>query len=340
MQKKKWNMMTIRMACILLLLAAGQAFAMELGPLQTTNRLPLYMMFLTPRPTKAQLPDPGRLETSLAVEYNSVFLEESSDRWNVLMDMEMTVLDFSLVYGLSRRMALKVDLPFVSMSNGFLDGFLESYHDALGVPNAGRDNRPENVFAYRIIKDGELWFEGETGTLRPTDMTLSAQYQLGSVSSGRGTRSSALMLSLKLPTGDTDQGLGSGELDVGVYVPIQWSGNPWSFYLMPGFALINDPDSRQAEIGADNSFSLFIGTAYDYSERLRLLAQLNFHTSPVEETEISDLDDGALELSLGFQRRFKEHMALEFAFSEDLTRAAPDFNIRLGWIWAFSMGGS
>lgn len=325
--------------CILVVLGAGEGKAADLGPLQTANRLPLYLMFLTPQPTKAQLPAHGELETSLAVEYNSIFLKHSGSRWDVLMDMEMMIVDISLVYGVGTKMALKVDLPLVSMGDGFLDGSLESYHDALGVPNCGREDRPGNTFGYHIFRDGAPWVQGRAGTLNPADITISTQIELASTTVGRRAMTSALLLSLKLPTGNEEIGLGSGEVDAGLFVPIQWSGLPYSFYLMPGITMIKDPESRQVPVSGRNSLSLFAGTAYDYNDRLRLLAQLNFHTSPIESTGSSRVDNGALELSLGFQRRLRDRLTLEFAFSEDLTRAAPDFNMRLGIVWSTSVGG-
>jgi hypothetical protein len=47
------------------------------------------------------------------------------------------------------------------------------------------------------------------------------------------------------------------------------------------------------------------------------------------------LDDGSLELDIGFQRALAEYCVMEFVFGEDLTRALPDFNLRLGlrWTW-------
>ncbi len=324
---------------VILILGVKKGLAVDLGPLQTVNRLPLHLMFLTPRPTRAGLPARGDLETSLAVEYASVFLEQSTRRWNILMDMEMTLVDLSLAYGAGDKLALRIDLPFASMTAGFLDGFLENYHDALGAPNYGRDNRPADTFGYQISKDGAIWFQGQDGSLRLADMTVSAQLELTKSMAGTYHSTSSLLFSLKLPTGDADIGLGSGAMDVGVFVPMQWSATPWSFYFMPGAAWINDPESRQADISARNSFSLFAGTGYDYNDRLRLLAQIGFHTSPLESTDSSWLDNGALELSVGFQRKFGDALAWEFAFSEDLSRAAPDFNLRTGIIWATTIAG-
>ena len=250
------------------------------------------------------------------------------------MDMEMLVSELSLVYGVSSRVALRLDLPFVSIGGGFLDGFLENFHDALGTSNYGREKRPKNTFEYRVAKDGRLWMQADEGAAQLADITVSTQIELiGSAADHKMTGS--LLLSLKLPAGDQSRGLGSGQFDAGIYVPMRWSADPWSIFVMPGAALIGDPDTGGAEISARNSYSLFGGVAYDYSSISTWLVQLNYYTSPIEETGLDALDKGALELAIGFHHRLTDSWIVEFAFCEDLTLALPDFNLRLGirWTW-------
>lgn len=309
------------------------------APLQVQNRFPLHLLFLTPRPTSPIAPTQGSLRTSMALEYSSTYFEHSNSQWDYLIDLEMTVVDLSFHYGISSRASIRLDVPLVSMNAGFLDGFLQSYHDALGVPNYGRENRPQNSFAYSVSKEGRTWLEGESGLFRWSDMTVSAQYVILKPG-GQHRWTSALQGSIKLPTGDPDRAYGSGGFDFGLFLPSQWSLTSWSLFIMPGMMLISDPETRGADVSARNSYSLFSGLAFHYNDKWSWLAQLNFFTSPIEETGLSVLDDGALELALGFQRVIKQRWVVEFAFCEDLTRAAPDFNVRLGLIWNYDFRGS
>ncbi len=302
------------------------------GPMQTVNRFPLHLMFLKPRPVKAQLPAAGEADMSLAVEYSNTFFKQRNAQWDVLMDMEIMVLDISMVYGVTSKWAARLDLPLVSMNDGFLDGFLGNYHDAIGVGNYGRESRANNTFGYQVLKDGRLWLEGESGAFELTDITLSAQYALIDRSPKSGL-ASTLLFSVKVPVGDESLGFGSGAYDMGIYWPSQWSGEPWSFYVMPGAAFIGDPETSGADVAARNSYALFGGLAYDYNDRWTWLGQLTYYSSPIEMTGISELDDGTLSLDLGFHYQIKPGWIVEFAFVEDLTRAVPDFNLRLGLRW-------
>jgi hypothetical protein len=318
---------------LMLLVTVARAGA-DFGPLQATNRLPLHLLFLKPRPVRAEVPARGDLEATLAADYSNTYFDQHNERWDVLMDMEVLVAEVSLVYGLTSRAALRLDLPFVSMGGGFLDGFLENYHDAIGVGNYGREERPKNDYAYRVSKDGLPWIEGHSESLQIADLTASAEFQL---MKARGERQMAgsLLLSLKLPSGDPDRGLGSGAVDYGIYIPMRWSADPWTLYLMPGAAIIGTPDTRGARIGVRNSYALFGGLAYDYSTHTTWLVQLDYYTSPIEKTGLDYLDQGSLELDIGFHHQVTGNWLMEFAFSEDLTRALPDFNLRIGlrWTW-------
>ena len=307
----------------------------DYGPLQTTNRFPLHMLVLTPRPTNARLPGQGNLDATLAVEYSSTFYEYRNARWDLLVDMELLVTELSMAYGVTEKLAVRLDVPMLSMRDGFLDGFLQNYHDFLGVPNYDRENRPADTFAFRASKDGRLWIEGQSDAGCMGDMRLSAQFALTPVILGGYPVTSTVLATLKLPTGDARSGMGSGQFDAGLFLPMQWNRLRWSLYLMPGFLWINDPQTLGAEVSARDSWSLFGGFAYTYNDKWRWLAQVNYYSSPFEESGLNELDAGALELALGFQRSLNEAIYLEFAFCEDLTRTVPDFNMRLGLTWRF-----
>lgn len=308
----------------------------DYGLLQTTNRFPLHMVVLTPRAVNAELPDQGALEATLALEYSNTYFNFRNARWDLLIDMEVLVADLSMVYGVSERFALRLDLPVVSFQDGFLDGFLQNYHDFLGVSNYDREDRPKNDFAFRVAKDGRLWIQGETAAMQLGEARFSTQFSLPSMKVAGHPLNSSFLATLKIPTGDADKGLGSERFDVGLFLPAHWKGARWSAYVMPGVIWIDDPKTLGAQVSSRNSISLLAGTAYEYNDRWRWLAQLNHYTSPFEKTGLNELDDGALELTFGFQRILSRTLHWEFAFSEDLTLAVPDFNIRLGMTWRFN----
>jgi hypothetical protein len=310
--------------------------AADRGPLNVANRFPLHLMFLSPRPVSAQLPEKGTLGAELALDYSSIYFNQQSDRYAFLMDMETIVAEVSLLYVLTERLGLRLNLPLVSMNSGILDDFLEAYHDALGVKNYGREDRPPDSFAYTVSQSGAPWVEGSTGEFGWADITLSGQWVLFPPMGARSWQSS-VMVSAKAPTGDSDDGYGSGRWDAGLFLPTLWAFERWSFHLMPGLIYHDDPETLGAKVQARDCYSLFGGAAYAYNERWIWLAQLNYFSTPLEETGVERIDDGALELALGFRRVLNRNWRLEFAFCEDpFTLAAPDFTVHLGVAWSAS----
>jgi hypothetical protein len=315
--------------------ATGRA---DYGPLQSTNRFPLHMLVLTPRPVKVDLPKQGTLEATLAVEYNSTYFTHRNAHWDFLIDMETLVAELSAVYGMTGKLAVRLDLPMLSMGSGFLDGFLQNYHDFLGVPNYDRESRPEDTFAYRVTKDGHTWIQADSGPLRIGDVRMSIQCALAPLNVGGYPVNSAVLVSVKLPTGDSRSGMGSGRYDAGVFLPMQWKRGQWTAYVMPGAMWVGDPETRGAQLSARSSTSLFAGAAYAYNDKWRWLAQVNYFSSPFEACGLNALDAGALEIALGLQRTLNKTVYAEFVFCEDLSYAVPDFNIRMGLTWRFSTG--
>jgi hypothetical protein len=332
-----WIPVTVLTVRLLFCIPAASAGA-DASPLMIQNRFPLHFLFLTPRPVSAGLPSPETLQAVAALEHSNLYVDESGHQWRVLIDMEVTVLDLSLTYGLSPRAAVRVDIPVVSFTGGFMDQFLAAYHKALGLPNYGREDRPYNDFAYRLEKNGTSWINGEPNSFRLADTTLSAQWRLNRMP-WPGKAQSCLLASMKLPTGEPGTGFGSGKADFGIFLPTQWNIDDWRYYFMPGLMYHGDPDTQGADIEARGNFSLFLGAVFAYNDKWSWIGQLNYFSSPIEKTGIAKLDDGAYGLTVGIRRSLHQCWDLELALTEDIfLRAAPDFNVRLGLTWRYRKG--
>lgn len=306
------------------------------GPLMVSNQFPPHLMFLTPVSDSPCMLQQGQSNISLAVDYSSVFINEVSNNWSALIDMEMAVIGFRLVYGVTDRFNLSLDLPFVSMNNGFLDGILESYHDTFGFANYGRESRQKNEFAYLLKKNGKDWFKAKSGGFHIADFWLSAKVPV--IDEDRyNYLSASIVYRLKVPGGDYEQGFGSGRFDHGFFFLSQIRRSRFTFYLNPGFMLLSDPKTIWADVSVNNVFGLTVCGEYALKESLSLLTQLNYYTSPLEETGIRQLDDDSLEIAIGLNWHFSPKGKLELSFCEDLTRSAPDFNVHAKITWNLSL---
>lgn len=322
-----------RVALVLLACLACSAWA-DQGPLPTQIRLPLHLLFLTPRPVSAAVPPEGTLVLRASLDFSRISVYEESDQWVLIQDMEMTVAELSFNYALTDRVALRCDLPLVSMNSGFLDHYVNEYHEHLGI----HSSTPDNVFVYEASKDGQVWLEGEPGRVALADITLSAQWSW-LPSSSRSGWCSSLMASIKLPTGNPRRGYGSGRMDAGLFAPSQWHRQQWSFYIMPGIIWPGDPDTDNISVNARQSLTLFAGTSYIHNDHWQWLLQFNYFSPLLERTGIEMIDDGAIEMTIGLRYSVGRHLGYEFGFSEDIfTIAAPDFTLHLGVVWRWGAG--
>jgi hypothetical protein len=308
------------------------------GPLKSRNQFPPFFMFITPLPVSPFTLAQGEARFSPAIDYSSIFVDQDSGNWEVLMDMELMVVDLMMEYGLTKNLTLTFQPVFVQMRDGFLDNFLESYHDKLGVSNYGRENRPKNEFGYWISYKGQPWVMGKEGGLHLADSLVSVKYSLF-----RNSKAIPLDLSfayiLKIPFGDSEYGFGSGHADHGLHFLSQVCLEPVVIYCNGGYYFLTDPETSGADIQVEDTISLFAGLEYLYDRNLSFLVQINYFSSPFQDTEFSQFDEGGIELDFGFVYQLSPHADFEFAFGEDLaTSGVPDFTLHFRVSYSFPLG--
>ena len=85
--------------------------------------------------------------------YNAVEVAQSPGPFprQTIFDAEVLQADLWVTRDVSRRVFLVADLPIRGGYDGFLDGFLNWYHKALGLSVPARDQLPENVFQWSFV---------------------------------------------------------------------------------------------------------------------------------------------------------------------------------------------
>lgn len=295
-------------------------------------------MFLMPAPAAPWDGEPGQWELTPSAAYAAVFVNEDAERWNTVIDLEMTVLELGAAVGLSPRLSVGAKVRFASMSGGFLDGFLNDFHETFGLPNYGREQRPENEFLYYVQKDGKPWLKSEFGGLHLVDPSVSLEYRLadrGDPHGEAGRWTASLQYALQLPLGDSDAGFGSGHFDHRLSLPARWVRHPLAVYLAPGVSFLSDPDTLGADIRVRNVAGAAISGEWAFGRAWSFLAGLNFYTSPFDDTGIRQFDAESLQLDIGLIWRPTPRARMAWSFSEDLTRSAPDFALRMGLGYRF-----
>ncbi len=302
-----------------------QAAAFD-GPLSVRNQFPLFLPANPPVMEAAA----GTPSLSVSLSYSSVFLLGQSPSWSVGLDMEITELKFSWRRDLGGFALFGIDVPFLVFGSGFLDGFLDSYHDAFGLPDYGRGQRPENSFLYEVSRDGRIVLKGDNGKPGLGDIRLSLLIPL--VTSGPVI---SLRAGVELPTGRPKAGYGNGtfDLDVSLLADVR-VGDIFRLYGNAGVVLPGDLKGHER---VELREFLFGGAAVEaaLSKRFSLVVQVVVQGSPFPDTDIAEVDRTSVLLLIGGRYR-QGNNVFEMSLTEDPnTSGAPDFTVNLTYSYRF-----
>jgi hypothetical protein len=290
------------------------------GPLQVRNQFPLFLPVDAPCFEKAATEN----SFSASFSYSSVYLVKESSEWTAGLDMEIAECNLRFRKTFRDYVEFGIDLPIMSFSSGFMDGFLKSYHDAFGFPDYGRSGRPDNAFLYEIRSDGHLVLRGENGRIGLGDTKLLVKKPLA-----KGDPVISIRGEIEFPTGDAEAGYGNGTIDAGLSLLIDKKlSEKMKTYVNLGIVFPGDLKGYES---IDLEEFMYVGVALEamVSNNISIAGQVMVQGSPFPKTDISQIDRTAVLLSLGGRYHAGES-CLEFSLTEDPnTAGAPDvtFNV-------------
>jgi hypothetical protein len=149
--------------------------------------------------------------TAITTEFaiSNISLSQSSQQDFVQLDAELQRWQFSYSKPLNERLSLRVDLPYVSLSGGHLDNFIESFHHIFGLPNGNRGGWPSNRLLVQHQHLGKVDYQLIDGTHGIGDLAVRLGWNFGASQK----INQSLWVSLKFPTGDASALTGSGATD-------------------------------------------------------------------------------------------------------------------------------
>ncbi|MFQ5466114.1 MAG: DUF3187 family protein, partial [Thermodesulfobacteriota bacterium] len=252
------------------------------GPLRIRNAHPLFIASGAPEMLSASPEN----SVSFVLTYGSTFLVQSSPAWAFAIDVETMVADLRLAKKLPWSVEASARLPLVSHNSGFLDGLLDRFHTATGLGDYGRSTRPHNAFLYETRRDGRAVIDGTPGEIEVGDIRLAMKKALAGPDPAV-----SLMAYVDLPTGDPDQGYGSGSLGAAAGVLMNKRlGRSVMAYLNAGFVYAGSLEARQKVELADYPYG-GAGLEWAWSERLAVNGQVLAHPSPFGRTGVDEMDD-------------------------------------------------
>ncbi len=314
-------------ACLLLLpnTAFAKAPTHYLAPFSIKNQNPFIQIYGLPATEPAELVPEGKTTTDITLDIanNSILNTEGNEE--IFLDGETYRLTLTWRQGKSNNLEYGIELPLIAHSKGFMDNFIEGWHNAFGMTNSERNKTPSNTLHYEYLRNGTSIIAVTQPKDGIGDIRAYAAKQL------RNNNHSALSAhaSLKLPTGQAERLHGSGSTDISLSVSQlkhRWlTSYQLSTFANAGVLLMSDSDYfdeiQRHVVGFGSTGAVWDVDDYD----IDLKVQLDGHTS-FYKSDLPQLGSNTIQLTIGGSVHFDSGARLDIGVGENLlTDTTPDY---------------
>ena len=295
------------------------------GPVLSRNLSPLYQHLGIPVLRSAQTLNSGSWTLTSALNIASHSVRERDNGRSFELDGETTRVDIELGVGLSDKVTLNLNVPYLGHSGGHLDSVIDGWHAFFGLPDGARDNQPRDVLRFALgdpaIDDLQ---ENATG-LGDLELGLTAQVMSSQ------TRFLAVSLQHKFSSGDEDRFLGSGVASTAITINAtarNCGSETLSCHAQLGLVYLDG--SPFVQDTRDFVPYTSLGIAWRFASSLALLGQVDYHGVTYRQKPLA-ANGAPLWGTLALRWRPSRDWVVDAGFAEDLAvGASPDINFRLG----------
>jgi hypothetical protein len=316
------------MLVVVAALGFAPAAAQLAEPLHVRNLNPLVAVFGLP--AWDTVPIGTRLGVTAEVANHYRFSVVGDDL--LMLDGETVRTNLSFTHGFASGWSLGVEVPHYRVGGGVLDDVIDGWHSTFGLPDGGRNARPEGEFLFRFgdrVAPEFLLMAPQTGV---GDTQLKFARLIGA------EQGFVVQASIKLPTGDEDMLAGSGSGDWSVTLlrtrPLLARKRAAGYFW--GVGLLRAGDPHRIEFESETWVPTgVVGGSWQVLPKFGLRGQIDVHGA-FYETPLDELGEPGIQATLSAWRRTGERGTLEFAVVEDLNvSTAPDvvLQVAASWQW-------
>ncbi|MBU0504701.1 DUF3187 family protein [bacterium] len=298
----------------------------------TRSQNPLYLQFLAMPIESPQTLKKGQKEAIAHTAFSNIF--EYSPLTNTLLNIDMEVwrTAFNFKYGITDEIDVMVEMPFITNSGGFLDGFVQWYHNLFGLPNGGRELVSNNDYHYEITQNGTSLINYPKTVFGFSDITLRVKYLFSDRISL--PIKVAWTCYFKIPTGRFSRGLSSGQVDAGFSFLAEKRIKRFHFVTQLGLVVLG----MSEDLAAIQKRGLFVfGQSIEFQilNNLSAIIQLTGNTAGFKNVDAGELTGTVADLNVGLAGSFDlkkgwfDTFFYQWSFSEDVLSRGPsvDFSV-------------
>ncbi len=317
---------------LLALSSPEKAFCLDIDPFYTYNQSPLIQIHGLPPVDDASVAPVGRIKGIVSLDAANNYVVEFNDREMLTLDGESYRFTLAARFGVAKGVECGIDVPVIAYGGGFLDGFIEDFHHFFGLPNGGREQAPRNRLLYQYSVDGNQKLDLRDSAAGIGDIRLTGALQLF-----RSEEAAvALRASLKLPTGESNRLLGSGNTDFAVWFSAKEDYKLPALGHVSGFGGIGGLVMGDGDVlkGMQRTLAGFGSLGFGWSpvEWLALKVQADGHTPLYQGSGLKAVNKSSVQLVSGGTFGLGKNTSLDLGIVEDvIVETSPDvvFHIAL-----------
>lgn len=305
---------------------AGSSVAQLAEPVHVRNLNPLVAVFGLP--AWDTVPIGTRLGVTAEVANHYRFSLAGNER--LVLDGETVRTTLAFTHGFATGWSLGFEVPYYRVSGGVLDDVIDGWHSAFGLPDGGRNVRPEGQLLFAFgdpVTPSFVLTEPQTGI---GDTQLKFARLIGR------DQGFVVQASVKLPSGDEDilAGSGSGDWSLSLLRTRPLLARRRAAGYFWGVGLVRAGDPHRIDFDSNSWVPTgIVGGSWQVLPKFGLKGQLDvhgaFYDSPLEE-----IGDAGIQATLSAWRRMGRRGQIELAVVEDLNvSTAPDVVLQVAAAW-------
>jgi thiol-disulfide isomerase/thioredoxin len=308
------------------------------GPLKLYAQSPFQALRLTIRPRTPSTLGKGQFEGSFWATWVNVFdLEnEVGDPANqFFLDFETLQTVLAVSYGITDTFEIEGEFQSRRRFGGFMDSFIEGFHDLFGIDQGGRLDVPRDDFSIHLTpEDGRepVWLDpGDRGVF---SQTLGVSFQHNITCGTSKFPALAYSVSARYEMNDDDDFSDSSKLDFGASASVSRRFGRFYAYGTLGYAWFGRDNFRGLEL-ENTQWTFLVAGEWRIFTRQSMIVQLLVTEGQVQN--FGAFSEQSNEITLGYKWEVRDGGILEVGLIENIISFdnSPDFGFHLGYSQRF-----
>lgn len=287
---------------------------------------PFSLIYGLPFPSPANLLKNQQSRWITSFNISNTLNVQASKNESLLVDVESLHINLLYDYGFKENWMLRVQLPYVIYSGGFLDSAIDTYHQALSLPEADRPDFQTDQININATLNNQVAININQQQKNLGDISLQLAWQNYRLAQ----MSLSYWVSLKLPTGDANKLTGSGKTDISAWASMDYQLTKSRWLYGQGGLLFMDGSKVLKNIQNDWAVFATSGIKFQPWKQIELKTQLDFH-SALYDSELKFLSQ-VIQLTFGGNYIPNPNHDISLSVTEDIkSGASPDVIFNISW---------